>query len=208
MLQLLKKNSEKPGISLVPAWHPNFRNFERLPDTKVVRTSFFLNGVAVSVALALLLYVIRNEYNLYELSRSTEELQAQIDSDKPVSDRASAQYAKFVIEEKKLTELNDFKQTQLIPSQLLLQFGESISPGIKLASIDYQRAAVSVNVVIDGSPDEASGKATAYVEALRKFPPFAGMFESVVIDGLSRNSNNISLKLIMKFKAPTKGAKK
>ena len=29
----------------MPAWHPNFRNYEKLPDIKVVRTAFFVNGV-------------------------------------------------------------------------------------------------------------------------------------------------------------------
>ena len=53
MLPFLKKKSEASAAPAVPNWHPNFRNFEKLPDIKVVRTAFFVNGAAVSVALAL-----------------------------------------------------------------------------------------------------------------------------------------------------------
>ena len=57
MLSLLKKK-KKPDAAAseapqVPAWHPNFRNYQQLPDIKVVRTAFFVNGAAVFVALGL-----------------------------------------------------------------------------------------------------------------------------------------------------------
>ena len=55
MPPLLKRKPEKAAAPLVPAWHPNFRNFQRLPDTKAVRTSFFLNGIAAVVTICLLL---------------------------------------------------------------------------------------------------------------------------------------------------------
>jgi hypothetical protein len=42
---------------VVPAWHPNLRIVEQLPDTKVVRTAFFVNGAAMLVAIALALYL-------------------------------------------------------------------------------------------------------------------------------------------------------
>ena len=214
MLQLLKKNSEKPGVSLVPAWHPNFRNFERLPDTKVVRTSFFVNGVAVSVALALGLYVISNEYKLHELKSSTGQLQAQIDEDKPVSDRALAQYTKYKAEETKINELKEFVKVPLVASKFVLDLGESIPSGIKLTLIDYKPGIVVLNATIEGAPDEASGRATAYVEKLRKTPAFEGLFESIGLDGVTRNTDSISIKVSLKFKgaakaaAPTKGAQK
>ena len=56
MPPLLKKKSDAAAVSLVPAWHPNFRNFEKLPDIKVVRTAFFVNGAALFLAVALLIY--------------------------------------------------------------------------------------------------------------------------------------------------------
>ena len=46
MLSLLKKKSDAAAPA-VPAWHPNFRDYEKLPDVKVVRTAFFINAAAI-----------------------------------------------------------------------------------------------------------------------------------------------------------------
>ena len=35
-LPFLKKKSEAATMPLLPAWHPNFRNYEKLPDVKQV----------------------------------------------------------------------------------------------------------------------------------------------------------------------------
>ena len=56
MLSLLKRKPEAAAVSEMPPWHPNLRNFARLPDTKVVRTAFFINGASVFIALGLLLW--------------------------------------------------------------------------------------------------------------------------------------------------------
>ena len=50
-LTLTKKSDA--ALNVVPAWHPNLRNVENLPDTKVVRTAFFVNGFAMLVAVSL-----------------------------------------------------------------------------------------------------------------------------------------------------------
>ena len=51
MLLLSKKSDDQSEEE--PLWHPNFRNYERLPDTKVVRTTFFVNTAAIAVTLML-----------------------------------------------------------------------------------------------------------------------------------------------------------
>ena len=79
MPTLPKRKPEKARAPLVPAWHPNFRNFQRLPDTKPVRTVFFINGLAVVVALVLLLFVAYQEYALFTVNRQIAELEAQIE---------------------------------------------------------------------------------------------------------------------------------
>ena len=65
MLSLLKKKSDADAAEALPAWHPNFRNYQKLPDIKVVRTAFFVNGVAIFVALSLGIYLGFKEWQLY-----------------------------------------------------------------------------------------------------------------------------------------------
>src|SRR5262245_21360867 len=108
MLSLLKKNSDKAKAQPSPTWHTNFRNYEVLPDTKVVRTSFFINGFLAFVAVALLLAVAYQEYNLSVVRGQNREQQAQIEKDRPASSKAVALYKQFQAEELKITELNNF----------------------------------------------------------------------------------------------------
>jgi len=77
MLSLLKKKPDA-AANLTPAWHPNFRNFERLPDTKVVRTTFFVNATAIVVALVALIFTANREIGLHSLNSQIGEIEAQI----------------------------------------------------------------------------------------------------------------------------------
>jgi hypothetical protein len=65
MALALKKRGDA-AVVVVPAWHPNIRIVENLPDTKVVRTAFFVNGAAMLIAIALALYLGIQEWKLHE----------------------------------------------------------------------------------------------------------------------------------------------
>lgn len=210
MLPALKKPSEKAAGSLMPAWHPNFRNAETLPDTKAVRTTFFVNGVAILVVLALGIYLLQSEASLRSLKDQTVQWQQQIDNEKPGSDKALVQFKKFQDEEKKLLELKEFQSGKIVGSELLMQLGESLPPRITLTAVDYRGGNVVLRGTISGAPDEASGDASAYLEVLGKYPPFAGKFDGISLTGISRNptTSGISFEILMKLKVDTKGAKK
>jgi hypothetical protein len=54
------------AVDVVPAWHPNLRNAAELPDTKVVRTAFFVNGAAMLVAISAALYFGYGDFKMEE----------------------------------------------------------------------------------------------------------------------------------------------
>src|SRR5258707_603765 len=108
MLSLLKKKSDAGSVPQVPAWHPNFRNYEKLPDIKVVRTAFFINGAAISVAVALLIYFGFQEWKLHQIQVQITDWQRQIDRDKKTSEQAIALFKKFQTEEAKINEVDAF----------------------------------------------------------------------------------------------------
>jgi hypothetical protein len=60
-------------------WRPDFRVVDTLPDTKVIRTNFLLNTIAVTVTLALLVYVSLQEYNLHSLRNDLQLMTAQVE---------------------------------------------------------------------------------------------------------------------------------
>ena len=202
MLSSLKKNSDKTVA--VPAWHPNFRNFDRLPDTKAVRTSFFTNGVAVCIALGLLIYTGYREYALAEMRADTAVSLRSIDANKALSDQAIAQFKSFQDEEKKLQALKSFLSvSRLTVSELFLQIGATLPATITLNSIDYKSDFVVLRGRIEGASDEASGQAVSYIEELRKLESYSKLFDDINLTSIVRDpsTGQMRFQVDLKFKA-------
>lgn len=208
MPSLFKKKSDQPKGPLSPAWHPNFRNFERLPDTKVVRTQFFVNFVASAVAAGLLIYFCFQEYRLNNLQSQVAELEQQIDENKKDNGEALALDKKFAEEEGKVKELDRFLQQQrLVLSEFLLQLGASLPADVAIDAVEVRDTTVSMRGRVAGTPEEASGRASAYFEQLRRNEYFKGLFESVNLNNLTPepSKGNLVFDLALPFKG---GAKK
>ncbi|HUL52156.1 MAG TPA: hypothetical protein VLT83_01980 [Opitutaceae bacterium] len=201
MLSLLQRGDQSQ-MPVVPAWHPNFRNLERLPDTKVVRTQFFVNFAAIAFAASLLLYFSYQEYRINNLSRQVADWQAQIDTNKRSSDQAVVLSRKFLDEERKIVELGNFLKQRLTLSQFLLQVGNTLPTELAMDTIDVRDAAVNLRGTASGSPDEASGRTSAYIEQLRQDRFFSGIFEEVTLNKLEREqpSGRLTFDIFLRFK--------
>ncbi|HYD83830.1 MAG TPA: hypothetical protein VEA63_07245, partial [Opitutus sp.] len=137
MRSLLKRKTDA-ATSGTPPWHPNFRNFERLPDTKVVRTAFFVNGLAIVVATILLLWFAYQEYQLRDLKRQATEWQEQIDRDRPASNKAIADFKKFQAEGAKVKEIEAFLSARPLISELLVQLGQTLPSNIAIDGFELR----------------------------------------------------------------------
>ena len=201
MLSLLQRGDQSQA-PVVPAWHPNFRNLERLPDTKVVRTQFFVNFATIAIAASLLLYFFYQEYRINNLNRQLADWQAQIDTNKKASDQAVVLSRKFADEETKINELNSFLKQRLVLSQLLLQIGNTLPPELAMDTVDIRATTVNLRGTASGSPDEASGRASAYVEQLRQDGYFSGIFEKEIKQDVRREptSGQLAFDLTLTFK--------
>jgi hypothetical protein len=204
MPPLLKKKSEGGGSgSAMAPWHPNLRNAARLPDTKVVRTSFFVNGVAMFLAIALLLWFIFQEYKLHNLNHQIADWQAQIDRDKKESDQDISVYKKFVAERAKVAEANTFVQSRPLVSDLLIYVSSKQPDNVALDSFELGPTGLTLRDTVRGTPDEATGYATAYLDQLRADKVLATAFSEISYagSGVSRNpqSGRLSLQLFFRF---------
>jgi hypothetical protein len=210
MPSLLKKKPEADGSSEMPPWHPNLRNFARLPDTKVVRTAFFINGAFAFLAAGLLLWFAYQEYELHNLDRQIADWDRQISRDKKDSDQFIALYGKFQTEQARINEVDAFVKSRPPISQLLMHLGETLPKDIALDAYEQQMTGVVLRGTVRGSPDEASGYASAYLDQLRADPTLNLVFDdfSFAGSGVSRNAaGRISVQLLLHFRTP-KGAKK
>jgi hypothetical protein len=202
----LKKKSEAAAVPQVPAWHPNFRNYEKLPDIKVIRTAFFINGGAIFVALALLTYLGIHEWQLHALHNQIAFRQRDIDRDKKDSDRDVALFKKFQTEEARLAEVDAFVKSKPSVSELLVHLAQTLPGGIAIDSLDLRDAGLTMRFSVRGTPDVASGLATAYRDQLAADPQMA-RFDEVRFTS-TPTKNPATGRIIVEFFLHLKGAKK
>lgn len=206
----LKKKTETAG-PMVPSWHPNFRNYEQLPDTKVIRTAFFINVGSIVVALALLIYFGLGELQLHNLRTQTADWQAQIEQNRPASTAAVGKFTQFKAEEAKLREVEAYRQTRPSIAQLITDLGRTLPPNVALDAFDLRDTTLTLRGTVRGAPDKASGYASAYVDILRNAPEFQPLFTEVNLTNLSRvpTTGRLAIEVVIKLNVPSAaGAKK
>jgi Tfp pilus assembly protein PilN len=211
MLSLLKKNPEQAGSAGTLPWHPNFRNVATLPDTKVVRTTFFINALTGLLAASLLIAVIYQEYKLADLRAQAGALAEQIGKDKKPNQDFLALFAKFQEEEKKILELETFlKGNKLIVSDFIYRLGKTIPAKISITNVDYTAAGVNLRGLVVGTPEEASGMVATYEKQLRGDDLIGKLFESIALINLSRDSDNgrLTFEISMRAASPASTQKK
>lgn len=207
MLSLLKKKSDATAAVQIPPWHPNFRNYEKLPDIKVVRTAFFVNGVAIFLAVGLLTYFSFKEWQIHSVNVQIADWERQIERDKKMSDQAVAHFKKFQAEEAKIAEVDTFVKSKPLVSELLIRLAQTLPANIAIDSFDLRETGLTLRFTVRGAPDAASGYATAYLEQLKADEELAKRFEDVSFTTTpTRNPTNG--RMTVEFLLRTKGAKK
>ena len=205
MLPLLKKKPDASAPQAL-AWHPNFRNYEKLPDIKVVRTVFFVNVAAITLVVGIAAYVAFQEYSFFALRSQISEAEARITRDKPGSNKAIADFKKFQEEEKKLGEIDTFLKSRPNLSSLLLHLGPTLPKNIAYSQFDLKEQVLTLRAIVRGAPEAASGEAKQYVESLRADKALKELFDEIQLTNMSRNPANgrLNVELVLRLKAAKK----
>jgi Tfp pilus assembly protein PilN len=204
-MQLLRRKSEQSQAKQVTAWHPNFRNRERLPDTKVVRTFFFINATAITVVLGLILLFVLQEVSINDLNHKIAAAEAQIAANQKSASDAIALKGKFAEEEKKIRELDGFLKQRLVLSQFMLHLGSTLPASLVINSMDVRDAGVNIRGTAAGAnPVEASGRTSAYVELLQRDAYFKELFpaKNIILQDVTveQSSGRVTFDLFLGFK--------
>jgi hypothetical protein len=211
MLSLTKKSDSQSAAA--PLWHTNFRNFERLPDTKVVRTTFFVNTAAIAVTLALLLWVGNGEYRLRSLSEQVTEAQREIDNNSKQNAEALRQSKIFGDEEKKLAEFENFLKGPILLSEYVKLLGETLPKEISIDQADVRLAPDPKNHTfllrgqVAGTRDQAAGTTSSYVDQLRAHPQLGKVFDPITLDKLTPDATGTFMSFEITLKVKTEGKK-
>ena len=205
MLSLSKKNNEQSEAE--PLWHPNFRNFERLPDTKVVRTTFFVNTAAIATTLMLALWWGYREYHIRSLAQQVLEAQKQIDDNSKQNKEAIRLSQVFAAEEKKLADAEAFLRAPLPISEFVGLLGQSLPKEILIEALDVRLSEPKNQLfvlrgLVAGSRDQASGSASSYIDLLRSHPKLGSVFEPITLEKLAPDgaTGTLSFEISMKVK--------
>lgn len=202
MLSRRKKQSESAAAGL--RWHPDFRVQSRLPDTKVVRTAFFFNGLAALGVLALSTYLIFSEWQLHVVRVQIGEAEALIARHKPTSAQALGLFRKFQAEETRLREIDAFVSGRPQLSVLLVHLTEILPPNLALDMLDWRETGLLLRLTVKGAPDVASGEATAFRDRLAADTALAFFGEPTIA---SLTTNPATGRLVAEITLPVKGKK-
>jgi hypothetical protein len=212
MLSLLKKKSEADAAPAQPAWHPNFRNYEKLPDVKVVRTAFFINGVSVFLAVALIVYTGFREWQIRVIGSQVADIQVQIGRNKEASDQAIALYKKFQADEARAGEVETFQRSKPVVSALLLRLAQTLPKDIALDTFELREIGLTLRMSVRGDAAAASGHATAYLEQLRTDKELSLFDQFTFTSTPTRNpaTGRMAVEFLLRLKpaAPAPGGKK
>jgi hypothetical protein len=205
MLSLLKKKSEAAAPLQAP-WHPNFRNYEKLPDIKVIRTAFFVNGIAIFLAISLLTYCGFKEWQLRVLKGQIADSERQIAKAKPESDKAVKMYKQFQAEEAKINEVDAFVKSKPLVSSYVVHLARTLPSNIALDKIEMSDAGLILRLSVRGEPDVAIGDANKYVVQLQGDKMLTQRFEPAEMT--SATPNPATGKMAVEINNRIKGAKK
>ncbi|ATC64509.1 hypothetical protein CMV30_11405 [Nibricoccus aquaticus] len=182
-----------------------------LPDTKVVRTTFFINAIAALFAAGLLAVVGYQEYTLADLRSQIAQLDEQIGRDKKPSDDAVALFAKFQAEEKKIQELETFLGgNKLVVSKFLNRLGKSVPAKISITTMEYTGVGVNLRGLVVGTPEQASGMVSSYEKQLKADDEIGKRFDQIALTNLSRDPQDgrLSFEITLRSSQVKKETKK
>jgi hypothetical protein len=185
-----------------PGWHPDFRIAASLPDNKVVRTDFIINGIALAILAVMVWLLYSRESQLQEASVEVARWNADIDANKPKFNEALGLQREFTEAEKRLAEVAAFTTTPVEISELINRLGNSLP---KLVAIDVVERKDDVFVIrgtIVGASERATGIANSYLDALNADPYFAQRFEGIRLNNINREAraNRLFFEIGMKLK--------
>lgn len=186
-------------------WHPNFRVVATLPDTKVIRTSFLVNTVAVALVLATAAVLVQREQETAEVRAQAASWTDRIQASTPASTKAGKLQKEFSEAEKRVKEIDGFVTADHVASEFLRRVAETLPRYCTIDAVEMYGQGVRLKGSIVGTPVKVPEIATAYVKQLEADAFFSSQLQSVKLDSLDpeKDAERMLFVIGMKFKSRT-----
>lgn len=204
MVSLKKKSAETRLYN----WRPNFRDYEALPDIRVVRAKFFVPALFITLAVVFLSYIIFSEYKAMNLQDSIDLIQTEIDTDEARHAETVKLNGEFMKLVRSVDEMVAFEAEQLIGSDFLLAISSKLLEGMYLSRIEYERDLVVIIGNLNVPAEEASRIVDEYLQSLKDEDILEGKLTVYKLTSLERDSNSGTIKFRIEISPAEKEEKK
>jgi Tfp pilus assembly protein PilN len=197
MLSLHKKPSDKKDAEKPLAWHPDFREVSKLPDIKTVRTTFFVNTVAVFIVVAFLIFIVVREFNISTLNSEIDRVEKDISEIQKANDRAVIFFTRYQTEEKRFNDALSLAGDSVVLSALLSHLADLLPIGSQLDVLNFRGKdqPVTLTIRVHGIDSAASNIATQLVKTLQADATLLKEHDPIKLDSSNRSESEGAFKL-------------
>ena len=133
-MSALKKKKKKD----FPAWHPDFRVGEDLPDIKAVRTDFLINIGSIVLALALLFWIAYREATINSLQGDLGALTSEQKRLEPENRQLVLLNSRFLRQKQLYDDLEKFYDIPVDVPRFLADIADFRPEGVSFEEIAFQ----------------------------------------------------------------------
>ncbi|HNX04973.1 MAG TPA: hypothetical protein PKI32_05700 [Opitutales bacterium] len=163
-------------------WRQDFRDVKSLPDTKVVRTHFLVNFVAVMLLVIMAGLFAFQEYLIYVRAHSLDNVVGAIAAASPADKRNQSDSARFMADVNRIDEAVRFADCSLRPEILIAELAREKLAECRYESMEFSRVSDLFGTGRHVSGLYQSGKLTVDLRSGKKAYEKA-VFSRIVITG-------------------------
>lgn len=196
----MKLPRKKSSTEAAPNWRPDFRDVAALPDLKVVRTSFVLNFLCITLATVVLGWTVFREYQALSLRMEITTARDAM-ADKSVRNAELLKVNKeFSEANRRFTEAEKFSDVRFAGSELLVALSRSLPGNMDFTNVVFNGNNLTLRGTIRGASETASTRVSSYLDVLRQDAFVGVLFPDVSLTSLLRNpsTQGLSFEIVLK----------
>jgi hypothetical protein len=191
---------KKANKVVMQSWRPDFRDFDRLPDVKRIRTDFLLNSVTGVLSLSLLIWLILNITTVSSLRGQVGELDQKIEANSAANRDNIQLNNQFQTHSRYIEQMVRFGTQPIHPIPLLEELAmnrptEVLLSGLSLNPVvtrvgNQDRVNYSLGLqgtVRDGGSRDSSAIITDFRNALGAFNSLSSYVQDTQLSSFTRN---------------------
>ena len=188
-----KKASKKVEEIKELNWRPDFRDRDSLPDIRTVRTSFILSALAITLAIISLMHVSFYEFTVYASSKKIDKGKAEVSVQQGLHAKAIGMNNLFIESERRIDEINTFIEGQMIGSDLILNVGGNLMPGMSLSSVEFKQDRTVLHGYIVAS-EHTDSLLRAYMERIQEVDSIKDRYSEITQVSVERQEGTNQMK--------------